>query len=193
MWILAVVLGPLLFFVVLLAVPVDLVFYIEKDMTFSSKVRVGWMFNLVGKEIGGKKKREKKKPKKEKEKRKRRIKPLIDMLRARGFLGRLVSFVKDVVRISHIRELRADIRVGLSDPAETGMLFAIVAPVIAYLRTFTSLDVRIQPEFDQTVFQGYFKGDLRIFPIQLLVVSILFALSPATMRGIKAMVVARRK
>ena len=188
MWILAVVLGPLLFFVVLLAVPVDLVFYIEKDMAFSSKVRVGWMFNLVGKEIGGKKK-----PKKEKEKRKRRIKPLIAMLRAKGFPGRLVSFVKDVVRISHIRELRADIRVGLSDPAETGMLFAIVAPVIAYLRTFTSLDVRIQPEFDQTVFQGYFKGDLRIFPIQLLVVSILFALSPATMRGIKAMVVARRK
>ena len=193
MWILAVVLGPLLFFVVLLAVPVDLVFYIEKDMAFSSKVRVGWMFNLVGKEIGGKKKRERKKPKKEKEKRKRRIKPLIAMLRARGFLGRLVSFVKDVVRISHIHELRADIRVGLSDPAETGMLFAIVAPVIAYLRAFTSLDVRIQPEFDQTVFQGYFKGDLRIFPIQLLVVSILFALSPATMRGIKAMVVARRK
>lgn len=193
MWILAVVLGPLLFFVVLLAVPVDLVFYIEKDMAFSSKVRVGWMFNLVGKEIGGKKKREKKKPKKEKKKRKRRIKPLIAMLRARGFLGRLVSFVKDVLRISHIRELRADIRVGLSDPAETGMLFAIVAPVIAYLRAFTSLDVRIQPEFDQTVFQGYFKGDLRIFPIQLLVVSTRFALSPATMRGIKAMVVARRK
>jgi len=192
-WILAVVLGPLLFFVVLLAVPVDLVFYIEKDMAFSSKVRVGWMFNLVGKEIGGKKKREKKKPKKEKKKRKRRIKPLIAMLRARGFLGRLVSFVKDVLRISHIRELRADIRVGLSDPAETGMLFAIVAPVIAYLRAFTSLDVRIQPEFDQTVFQGYFKGDLRIFPIQLLVVSTRFALSPATMRGIKAMVVARRK
>lgn len=192
MWILAVVLGPLLFFVVLLAVPVDLVFYIEKDMAFSSKVRVGWMFNLVGKEIGGKK-REKKEPRKEKKKRKRRIKPLIAMLRARGFLGRLVSFVRDVLRISHIRELRADIRVGLNDPAETGMLFAIVAPVMAYLRAFTSLDVRIQPEFEQMVFQGYFKGDLRIFPIQLLVASILFALSPATMRGIKAMVVARRK
>jgi hypothetical protein len=191
-WILAVVLGPLLFFVVLLAVPVDLVFYIEKDMAFSSKVRVGWMFNLVGKEIGGKK-REKKEPRKEKKKRKRRIKPLIAMLRARGFLGRLVSFVRDVLRISHIRELRADIRVGLNDPAETGMLFAIVAPVMAYLRAFTSLDVRIQPEFEQMVFQGYFKGDLRIFPIQLLVASILFALSPATMRGIKAMVVARRK
>lgn len=193
MWILAVVLGPLIFFVVLLAVPVDLVFHIEKDIAFSSKVRVGWMFNLVGKEIGGKKKLEKKKkPKKEKRK-KRRIKPLIAMLRARGFLGRLLSFIKDVLRISHIRGLKADIRIGLSDPAETSMLFAIVAPVMVYLRAFTSQDVRIQPEFEQMVFQGYFKGDLRIYPIQLIVVSILFAFSPATMRGIKAMVMARRK
>jgi len=148
------------------------------------------MFNLISKDL-----KRKKKPKKEKakEKRKRRIKPFIAMLRARGFLRRLLRFVRDIFRILHVREFALDLRIGLSDPAETGMLFALIAPAAVQLRAFTPLDIQIQPDFEQTGLQGYFKGRLRIFPIQLIIVGTLFALSPATIRAIKSMVLAWRK
>ena len=190
MWILATVLGVFTFIILLLTVPIDLAFNIEKDVAFHPRVRVGWMFNLIGKDV-----KRKKKPKKEKakEKKKRRIKPFIAMLRARGFLRRLLRFVRDIFRILHVREFALDLRIGLSDPAETGMLFALIAPAAVQLRAFTPLDIQIQPDFEQTGLQGYFKGRLRIFPIQLIIVGTLFALSPATIRAIKSMVLAWRK
>jgi hypothetical protein len=190
LWILATVLGVFTFIILLLTVPIDLVFNIEKDVAFHPRVRVGWMFNLIGKDV-----KRKKKPKKEKakEKKKRRIKPFIAMLRARGFLRRLLRFVRDIFRISHVREFKLDLRIGLSDPADTGMLFAVIAPVMVQLRTFTPPDIQILPDFEQTGLQGYFKCDLRIFPIQLIFIGTLFAFSPATIRAIKSMVLAWRK
>jgi len=188
-WILATVLGVLIVIILLMTVPIDLAFTVEKDVAFRSKVRVGWMFNLIGKDVERKKKPEKEKPRKKK----RRIKPLIAMLRARGFLRRLLRLVGDIVRISHVRDFRLDLRIGLSDPAETGMLFGAIAPVLVQLRTFIPLDIQILPDFEQAGLQGYVKGDLRIFPIQLIFVGMLFALSPATIRAIKSMVLAWRK
>lgn len=189
MWILATVLGVFTFIILLLTVPVDLVFDIEKDEAFHPRVRIGWMFNLIGKDI-----KRKKKPKKEKaKKKKRRIKPFIAMLRARGFLRRLLRFVRDIFRICHVRDFELDLRIGLSDPADTGMLFAVIAPVMVQLKTFTPLDIQILPDFEQTGLQGHVKGDLRVFPIQLIFIGTLFALSPATIRAIKSMVLAWRK
>lgn len=191
MWILATVLGVVAFIILLLSVPVDLSFKVEHDATLHSRVRVGWMFNSIGKDIKRKKKPEKEKSKEKK--RKRRIKPFIAMLRTRGFLRRLLRFVGDIFRISHVREFKLDLQIGLDDPAETGMLFAVIAPVLVQFRTFTPLDIEVLPDFDRTGLQGHVKGDLRIFPIQLIFVGTLFALSPATIRAVKAMVLAWRK
>lgn len=191
MWILATVLGVFVFIILLLSVPVDLAFNVDKDEAFHSSVRVGWMFNLIGKDVKRKKKPEKERPKGRK--RKRRTKPFIAMLRSRGFLRRLVRFVRDIFRISHVREFEIDLRIGLSDPAETGMLFAAVAPVLVQFRIFTPLDIQVLPDFEQAGLQGYVKGDLRIFPIQFIFAGTLFALSPATIRALKSMVLAWRK
>jgi hypothetical protein len=189
-WILATVLGVFAFIVLLLTVPVDLAFNVEQDAATHSRVRVGWMFNLIGKDIKRKKKPEKEKPEEQK---KRRIKPFITMLRARGFLRRLLRFVRDIFRISHVREFKSDLRIGLSDPADTGMLFGAIAPVLVQFRIFTPLDIQILPDFEQAGLQGYIKGDVRIFPIQLIFIGTLFALSPATIRALKSMVLAWRK
>ncbi len=189
MWILATVLGVFIFIILLLTVPVDLAFNVDRDVATHSRVRVRWMFNLIGKDIKREKKPEKEKP----GKKKRRIKPFIAMLRARGFLRRLLRFVRDVFRIARVREFKLDLRIGLSDPAETGMLFGVIAPVLVQSRIFTPLDIQILPDFEQTGLQGYVKGDVRIFPIQLIFIGTLFAFSPATIRAIKSMVLAWRK
>lgn len=190
MWILATVLGILLFFLLLLAIPVDLVFCVEKEVAFKSRVRVGWMFGLIGKDISGKKE-----PKKEKRKRKDKsnIKPLLAMFGARGFLLKLLGLVRDILRLLNIRELEVNLRVGLDDPAETGWLFALVGPALVCAKSFSALDVQVEPDFEQENLQGYCKGGFRAFPIQFVALIILFAFSPTTIRAIKAMVVARRK
>ena len=44
-------LGGLL--VLLLSVPIDLSFSLERDERFRSRGRIGWFFGLVGKDLGG--------------------------------------------------------------------------------------------------------------------------------------------
>jgi len=189
-WILATVLGILLSFVLLLAIPVDLVFSVEKEVAFKSRVRVGWMFGLIGKNISGKKEPEKDKSKR---KDKSNIKPLLAMFGAKGFLLKLLGLVGDILRLLNVRELEVNLRVGLDDPAETGLLFALVGPALVCAKSFSALDVQVEPDFEQENLQGYCRGDFRVFPIRFAGLIILFAFSPTTIRAIKAMVVARRK
>lgn len=194
MWILGTVLGVLLFFVLLLAIPVDVVFYVEKEEEFKSRTTVKWLFGLVGKDIGGRKQKPaREKPAKEKGKKKRSIRPLLAMLRSRGFLRRVLRLFRDMLRRTKVRELKLDVRVGLSDPADTGLLFAAIGPMAGYLTAFTPLDVEVQPDFEQETLRGHFRSDIRILPIQFVLLFILFALSPTTLRALWAMAAAGRK
>lgn len=188
MWILATVSGILLLLVLLLCVPADLIFYIEKDTGFKARAKLGWLFGLIEKDIS----RKEKKPKKE-GKRKRSIKPLFAILRTTGFLKKLLQLIKSIFKSLKIHEFKIDLRVGLDDPADTGLLFAAINPAMLYVETFSSLDIHVDPDFTQEKFQGCCKGDIRAFPIQLLGHCILFIFSPATIRAIKAAMVARRK
>ena len=194
MWILGTVLGVLLFFVLLLAIPVDVVFYVEKEEDFKSRTTVKWLFGLVGRDIGGRKQKPAvEKPAKEKGRKKRSIRPLLAMLRSRGFLRRVLRLFTDVLRRTKVRELKLDVRVGLGDPADTGLLFAAIGPMAANLTAFTPLDVEVQPDFEQATLRGHFRSDIRILPIQFVLLFILFALSPTTLRALWAMAAAGRK
>ena len=190
MWILGTVLGALLFLILLLSVPVDLIFAVERHGEVKGRIRVAWMFGFVGKDI----RRRKRKPKKEeKRKRKRGVRPLLAMMRSRGFVRKLSRFIRDVLRRLKIRELKLDLMVGLGDPAETGMLCAAMPGLIAFANSLAPVDMRIRPDFTEAKLRGYLRGDLRVFPIRFVVPTILFSCSPTTLRAIKAMVVARRK
>lgn len=188
MWILGTVLGVVLFFVLLLAVPVDVVFYLEKEEDFKSRTTAKWLFGLVSRDMGGKKR----KPAKEKGKKKRSIRPLLAMLRSRGFLRRVLRLLTDVLRRTKVRDLKLDVRVGLDDPADTGLLFAAIGPMAGYLMAFTPMDVEVQPDFEQETLRGFFRSDVRIFPIRLVLPFTLFALSPTTLRALRAMAAAGR-
>ena len=224
MWVLAVILGILLgislCIVLLLTIPVDLVFCIERDADFKSRVSVRWLFGLVGRDI----RRKKKKPQPEKEKRRKNLisiltrtfsqakrairdgekkqewnkrrkntRSILAMLRTKGFPQKLLRFVRDSFRILRIHELKLNLRYGLGDPAETGLLFGAISPAMVYVRSFSSVDIQIQPDFEQLYLGGYFKGDVRLFPIQFVGPLARLTFSITTIRAIKALVVARRK
>lgn len=194
MWIIATVSGIFLFLILLLAIPFDLVFHIQKDMDFQSGVRVRWLFGLIGKDISkGKKKPDKEERKKVKKKEKSTLKPLLTLLRNRDFLKKLTRLMKQVFPTLKIRELEVYLRIGLDNPADTGMLFAAVGPATLYMNSLSSLDVQIEPDFEQESLQGRIQGALRVIPIKLVKPVVLFVFSLTTLQMIKAMIWARRK
>lgn len=174
--------------VAVLAVPIDLVFCVERETEFKSTARVRWLFGLVGRDLTSRGKKPEKKPK-----RRRSFKPFLAMLKSRGFARRLFKFVRDAMRRSRIRDLKVDLRVGLSDPAETGMMFAALGPASAYLASIPSADVHIRPDFEESSLKGQVRGDVRVFPILFVGPVLSFAVSFDTLRAIREMMAARRK
>ena len=191
MWILGPILGILIFLIILLCVPVDLVFNISKRDNIESRVRIGWLFGLIGKDIRAKKKQAKVKVKKKK---KRSVKPLLAIVRTRGFLKRLLLFIKDIIRRIEIRNTYVHLTLGLADPADTGFLFAAVTPLLTFAGVQKpNIGINIQPDFDQEKLWGYAKGNLRLYPIRFIKPLLLFIFSLTTLRVIKAVITARRK
>ena len=191
MWILGPILGILIFLIILLCVPVDLVFNISKRDNIESRVRIGWLFGLIGKDIRSKKKQAKVKVKKKK---KRSVKPLLAIVRTRGFLKRLLLFIKDIIRRIEIRNTYVHLTLGLADPADTGFLFAAVTPLLTFAGVQKpTIDINIQPDFDQEKLGGYAKGELRLYPIRFIKPLLLFIFSLTTLRAMKAIITARRK
>jgi len=192
-WILGPILGILIFLIILLCVPVDLVFNIGKRDNIESRVRIGWLFGLIGKDISGRRKQAKVKVKKEKRK-KRSVKPLLAVVRTRGFLKRFLRFIRDIVRRIEIRNLFVHLKLGLADPADTGFLFAAVTPLLTFAGVQKpTIDINIQPDFDQEKLGGYAKGELRLYPIRFIKPLLLFIFSLTTLRTMKAIIKARRK
>lgn len=189
MWIVTTLLIILLFLILLLFIPIDLTFHVEKEETLKSILRVKWLFGLMGKNIGGSKR--KSKPKKKKGRRNPRA--FLEVLKARDFLPRFLGFISDVSRLMNIRKLKLYLRIGLGDPADTGIFFATAGPTMVFLSRFPSIDIQIEPDFEQESLRCHLQGDLRIIPIKIIKPVILLFFSIATLRVIKMMIKVRRK
>ncbi len=193
MWILGPILGIFIFLIILLIVPIDLIFNISKRDNIESRVRIGWLFGLIGKDISARRKQAKVKVSKEKKK-KRSVKPLLAVVRTRGFLKRFLRFIRDIIRRIEIRNLFVHLKLGLADPADTGFLFAAVTPLLTFAGVQKpTIDINIQPDFDQEKLGGYAKGELRLYPIRFIKPLLLFIFSLTTLRAMKAIITARRK
>jgi len=161
------------------------------------RMRLVWLFGLISKEIT----KAKKKPEEERrvaegkrKPRKRRVKArtILKILRTRGLLGQVKRLLKDVLRRLKIRDLTADITVGLGDPADTGLLFAVIGPATFFLGSSQVHEIRVRPSFkDEVVFEGYLSGALRLLPIQLVIPFLRFVFSLATIRVVKTLVVGK--
>jgi len=189
-WILGPILGILIILIILLLVPIDFTFNINKIDNTESRVRIGWLFGLIGKDLSDRIKQAKVKVKKKK----RSVKPLLAVVRTRGLLKHVIRFIKDIIRRIEIRNLYVHLKLGLADPADTGFLFAAVTPLLTFAGVQKpNIGIDIQPDFDQEKLWGYAKGDLRLYPIRFIKPLLLFIFSLTTLRTMKAIIKARRK
>ena len=193
MLIVAIVLGLAFLVVLLLSIPIDLAFSYERDERPRSRMRIGWLFGLIGKELGGEKKGRVKKPKDKKAKKGlKSIRGPLAIFKARGLSGRLFLLARRLARSVQVRNVDIKFQVGTGDAAETGLLYGLLGPGVAWARASISPNITVDPNFAEETFRGYARGAVRAYPIRLIPPLIAFALSPATFRGVWAMRWARK-
>lgn len=199
MWIVTSISGVILLFLLLLAVPIDIYIRITGETTFHSMVRVGWLFGLITKDIESTKDSKKRKPEakekkqKAKKKSKKNIRLMLALSRTKGLIPKIIQFIRNLLRQIHIRDLKAELCLGLGDPGKTGMLFGLMNPLLLYSRMLLPLDIQIRPDFLNASLRGNCQATIRLFPIRFMAVLFILLFSPVTLRIIKTLLVTRGK
>ena len=198
MWAVATLASLALLGVLVLGIPLAVTLRIDVHGRPKVRTRLVWLFGLVSKEIekGKKPPAEKRRLVKDKPKSREgrgKGRAMFQILRTKGLLGQFKRLVKDILSHFKIRDLEVNLRVGLDNPADTGLLFAFIGPATFWLNSTFPHRIRVQPAFDEAVFEGYLYGALRLRPIQLVPPLLRFAFSLTTLRVLKTLVLAKWK
>lgn len=185
--------GIIVFILALLAVPLELKFTVRREESFRGEVWFRWLFGAVeiSRELGGKAEyskaraaAEKKTQRKKRTKKKRRsARRILAVLRSEGFVRRVLQLVRDLWRSLHVR-VAFQGRLGLDDPADTGRLWGVLGPLNGVLAGFPFSELSLVPDFEKEVFRFQGTGQIRIVPVQLLIIVTLFMFSPAVWKAI---------
>ena len=197
MWVVITLVSLAVLVIFVLCVPLGMVLRMDVYNRPKFRMRLVWLFGLVSKEVSREKKKPEEKAAEGKPKpRRRRIgaKTVLQLLRTKGLLEQFKRLLKDILGCFKIRDFVANFRVGLDDPADTGLLFAVIGPATFFLNSSFPHRIRVQPSFeDEMVFEGSLSGVLRLWPIQLVLPVLKFVFSLATIRLLKTLVVSRWK
>jgi hypothetical protein len=197
LWAVVTVCSLILVVTLVLCVPLDVAFDIEVYGRPNFRMRLTWLFGLVRKDVwrGGERPREEARVIEQKRKRrKRRItaRTIFAILRIKGLLRRFKRLIKDILGRVKVRELRVDFRVGLDNPADTALAFGAIGIATVFLGSSWPHQIEVWPSSDgEAVLEGYSHGELRLWPIQLVVPFMRFALSLPAIRLVKILVLAK--
>ncbi len=181
----------ILFIILMLSIPVDMTYDLATHEHVRAKIRIGWLFGLVWKDIHA---RKKKKPKeKPKKRRKRGIKSFLPLLRIKGLSGKILKLVRQIFGCLRIKQLDVALRVGSDDPFDTGMLCSVLWPALIPPSPSGKVRFRLEAVFSEFAIEASLQGWVRLFPIQLVWLLVSFVLSPTGLRLLKLMVVSRWK
>ena len=189
----------LLAVVFLLATPVTISFSIVRREAFSARVTIGWLFGLLrftpslARSDNRARRRRRpaaappgpegsaaEAPRKAPGAPAKRFRRL---LKSKGFVRGVLRFLRDVTRCVHFVSLRVAGRIGLDDPCDTGRLWGSICAVTGFLHGAKRVRFLVEPEFSEAVFELDGRGEIRIVPVTLLLPTVRFVLSPATLRA----------
>ena len=199
MWVLVTLASLLVLLVIILLIPVEAALSLDIHGRPQFRVKMAWFFGLVTREVTGGQPSPPEPERAEEIKRKRRRwrwRPgeILSILRTSGLLRQVFRLVRDIFRLPRLQDLLADLRVGLGDPAETGLLFAVIGPASALLYHRFPNQIRLQPDFtDEAVLDGYVFGKVRLRPIQMAPPILRFTFSTAAIQAAWQMVVNKWK
>jgi hypothetical protein len=110
---------------------------------------------------------------------------MLAALRTSGLVPSAMRLVRVLLARIHLRRFHLRARYGLGDPADTGQLSGILAPVLA-LASARGMDVRCRPEFTDAVLDGSCSGTIAVRPLSVFAVIIAFLCSPSVWRAARA-------
>ncbi len=193
----------LILLILLLAVPVSLVFSLKKDGVWRGRIIVYWMFGLTRMTIRPGRVHEWWQSKRRRPMRKlivsggrglvRRRRDLLTILRAQGFMRQLIYLVRDVLQSLKPRRFRIQFIIGMDDPADTGRMMGVLAP----LRVFTgqrtigkasNVSLQITLDFSGPRFTGYSCASIQFVPLKMIVLFLGFAISLPALRAARALI-----
>jgi len=161
----------------LLAIPVELRFHAVGIEEAHVRLRVEWLFGRVGWNLeqrgtpGG----EFEMPDWN------RLSPLWQT----AFREVVARLLRRCRRWVDVAEIRGRARVGLGDPADTGMAIGILQPVLVAVGQLPRVDLRVYPDFEEAKLQGQLEGAIRAVPAGLVPPVIAFVLTPETLRTVR--------
>ena len=126
----------------LLVVPVQVHLHLERERTLRARLRLVWLFGLVRLQprLGRSEARRKEPP--AGRRRGRVARRLAGGLVRTDLLARTLAFLRSLLRALRPRDVHVRARIGLDDPADTGMLWGLVGPLGVLL---SGRDVRLGP------------------------------------------------
>ena len=107
------------------------------------------------------------------------------MLFTEGFIREIELFARRVWRAIVVSETTLHARVGLDNPADTGVLWGGLTPIVL-LADSTPHDVWIVPCFEYETLEVRGHGAIRTVPLVILAIAIRFLLRPPTLRALAA-------
>jgi hypothetical protein len=110
---------------------------------------------------------------------------LAALLRTPGLLSRIVRLATDLLGQFRIRRFELNADYGLADPADTGRLCGVIAPVLIAVSA-TGARVSCRPIFDRSCLTGACVASIRVRPIAVLGVVVGFLASRPVWRAIRA-------
>ena len=199
MWVVAALAGLVLVLLILfLVVPVDMALRVDVHGRPKFQFRYSWLFGLINNEVSGGKKKSTGKGKVVEGSRKVKKKSwgigsVFKIIRSKGLVRKIKNLLKDIFNNFKVRDLAVDFRIGLDNPADTGLLFAFIGPAVLFLNQRFPHRIVVEPSFEEAVFEGYSYGKVKMRPVRLIVPFLKFFLSLAVLRTIKTMVLSRWK
>lgn len=108
------------------------------------------------------------------------------VVRTRGLIPRVVRLAGDLLRRVSVVRFRLHAAFGFDDPADTGMVYGYLTPLLVTAGV-RGLDVRCQPVFQEAGVTGNLHATLRIRPLSLVAVVMLFMASrPVRQAAVRA-------
>lgn len=156
-------------FVCLFSVPINLSFRFDSDDSPPFHMQIGWLFIAIQLGLPAKRKSLKKREPRKKKKKKPAVARAFLELLSGPLILRFLDLIRKICRAIHLRYLRADLRAGLGEPADTGMLFGAFHSLFPFRRMLDRVHMQWEPDFgDEPVLEGAGEGMVRLRPIALM-------------------------
>jgi len=174
------------FFLFLASIPIDLKFQFDSFQSPRFRCRIGWFFSLIELNLPA----ERRFPGKKKKRRKTERKSIggfsFFRLLSRPLLIRSMDFTWKIRRTIHWTRLRGDIKAGLGEPADTGILFGYFSAVLPLFDGSDERRLRWEPDFgDEPLLEGTSEGVARLRPIEIIPVVLAFIFSKPVLQAMR--------